>query len=96
MPKHELVKMDTGGLDYYIRKKLDTQYLRDMIQMGDRVEQVEKLKDEKARTTNFSKREKVAYVDTNDNDQEFDLDLDVVEESEVNLAELKHVPPLRM
>lgn len=27
---HELVEMTVGGLDYSIRKKLDTQYLRDM------------------------------------------------------------------
>jgi len=30
VPKHELVKMATGGLDYSIQKKLDTQHLRDM------------------------------------------------------------------
>jgi hypothetical protein len=33
----ELIKMDVGGLDYSIRKKLDTQYLRDMAQLADRV-----------------------------------------------------------
>lgn len=30
VPEHELVKLATGGLDYSIRKKLDTCYLRDM------------------------------------------------------------------
>ena len=30
VPEHELVEMAAGGLDYSIRKKLDTQYLRDM------------------------------------------------------------------
>jgi hypothetical protein len=30
VPEHELVKMVAGGLDYSIRKKLYTQYLRDM------------------------------------------------------------------
>ena len=65
---HELVEMAIGGLDYSIRKKLDTQYLRDMTQLVDRVQQVERLKAEKARTNKFSKKEKVAYVDTNDND----------------------------
>lgn len=30
VPEHELVEMVIGGLDYTIRKKLDTQYLRDM------------------------------------------------------------------
>jgi hypothetical protein len=29
--------MAAGGLDYSIRKKLDTQYLRDMAQLADRV-----------------------------------------------------------
>jgi hypothetical protein len=60
--------MATGGLDYSIQKKLDTQYLRDMAQLADRVRQVERLKAEKATTSKFSKKEKVAYVDTNDND----------------------------
>ncbi|XP_058784282.1 uncharacterized protein LOC131659057 [Vicia villosa] len=34
--EHELVEMATGGLDYSIRKKLDTQYLRNMAQLADR------------------------------------------------------------
>ncbi|XP_050919575.1 uncharacterized protein LOC127137133 [Lathyrus oleraceus] len=37
VPEHELVEMADGGLDYSIRKKLDTQYLRDMAQLADRV-----------------------------------------------------------
>ena len=41
--EHELVEMAAGGLDYSIRKKLDTQYLRDMTQLADRVRQVERL-----------------------------------------------------
>ncbi|GAU44958.1 hypothetical protein TSUD_28930 [Trifolium subterraneum] len=45
------VEMAAGGLDYSIRKKLDTQYLRDMSQLADRVRQVERLKIEKARTS---------------------------------------------
>jgi len=28
VPEHELVEMAASGLDYSIRKKLDTQYLR--------------------------------------------------------------------
>jgi hypothetical protein len=48
VPVHELVKMAAGGLDYSVRKKLDTQYLRDMTQLADRVRQVERLKAEKA------------------------------------------------
>jgi hypothetical protein len=39
--EHELVEMAAGALDYYIRKKLDTQYLRDMAQLAYRVRQVE-------------------------------------------------------
>lgn len=38
VPEHELVEMAVGGLDYSIRKKLDTQYLRDMAQLADRVQ----------------------------------------------------------
>ncbi|KAK2456809.1 hypothetical protein QL285_004146 [Trifolium repens] len=49
VPEHELVEMAAGGLDYSIRKKLDTQHLRDMAQLADRVRQVERLKAEKAR-----------------------------------------------
>jgi len=37
VPEHELVKMTASDLDYSIRKKLDTQYLRDMTQLVDRV-----------------------------------------------------------
>jgi len=37
VPEHELVEMAAGGLDYSIRKKLDTQHLRDMAQLADRV-----------------------------------------------------------
>jgi len=42
VPAHDLVEMAASSLDYYIRKKLDTQYLRDMAQLADRVQQVEK------------------------------------------------------
>jgi len=39
-PEHELVEMAAGGLDYSVRKKLDTQYLRDMAQLANTVYQV--------------------------------------------------------
>ena len=91
--EHELVEMALDGLDYSIRKKLDTQYLRDMAYLADWVWQVERLKAEKARTSKFSKKEKVAYVDTDDIDSGFDLNFDDAGNSEVNLAELKHGPP---
>jgi len=42
--ERELVEMATGGLDYSIRKKLDTQHLRDMSQLADRVRHVERLR----------------------------------------------------
>jgi len=93
VPEHELVEMAAGDLDYSIQKNLDTQYLRDMAQLADKVCQVERLKAEKARTSRFSKKEKVAYVDVNDSDQDFDIVSSVVEESEINLAELKPDPP---
>jgi len=40
VPEHELVKMAVVGLDYSIRKKLDTQHLRDMAQLTDRGRQI--------------------------------------------------------
>lgn len=52
----ELVEMATGGLNYSIKKKLDTQYLRDMAQLADRVRQVECLKDEKVREAKNNRR----------------------------------------
>jgi len=93
VPKHELVEMAAGGLDYYVQKKLDTKYLRDMAQLADRVRQVERLKAEKARTNRFPKREKVAYIDGGDSDPKFDWGSDTVEDNEINLAELKYGPP---
>jgi len=87
--EHELVEMAAGGLDYSVRKKLHTQYLRDMAQLADRVRQVERLKARKARTSRFPKKEKLAYVDTGDNDPDFDWGSDTVEDNEINLAELK-------
>jgi len=51
--EHELVEMAAGGLDYSIRKKLDTKHLRDMAQLADRVQQVERLKADKARTYKY-------------------------------------------
>ena len=37
VPEHKLVEIADRGLDYSIRKKLDTQYLIDMTQLDDRV-----------------------------------------------------------
>ncbi|PNX57035.1 hypothetical protein L195_g050193, partial [Trifolium pratense] len=80
--EHELVEMTAGGLDYYIRKKLDTRHLRDMAQLADRVQQVERLKIEKARTSKFQKKEKVAYVETYEDDNEYEINHEDITESE--------------
>lgn len=64
VPKHELAEMVAGGLDYSIRKKLDTQFLRDMAQLADRVHQVKCLKDEKSIINKYHKKGKVTYVET--------------------------------
>ncbi|WJX39866.1 hypothetical protein P8452_27373 [Trifolium repens] len=93
VPEHELVEMAAGGLDYSIRKKLDTQHLRDMAQLADRVRQVERLKAEKARNSKYHKKEKVAYVETQDSDQEYEISYEDVEQGEIDLAELKPGPP---
>ncbi|CAJ2668523.1 unnamed protein product [Trifolium pratense] len=94
VPEHELVEMAAGGLDYSIRKKLDTQHLRDMAQLADRVRQVERLKAEKARSSKFQKREKIAYVETlDDDDEEYVINYGDIEDNEINVAELKPGPP---
>jgi hypothetical protein len=92
VPEHKLVEMAAGGLDYWIRTKLDTQYLRDMTQLADRVRQVERLKAEKARNYKYHKKEKVAYVEINDSNQEYDVSYEDVEQGEIDLAELKLGP----
>ena len=89
VPEHELVEMAAGGLDYSIRKKLDTQYLRDMAQLADRVWQVERLKSEKARASKNNRKERVEYVEAGEDKQEIYNDHISFEESEVDLAELK-------
>jgi len=63
-----------------------------MAQLEDRVRQVKSLKAEKARTIKHIKKEKIAYIDTYDSDPEFDWGSDVVEDNEINLAELKDGP----
>ncbi|XP_050877287.1 uncharacterized protein LOC127081039 [Lathyrus oleraceus] len=90
IPEHELVEMATGGLDYSIRKKLNTQYLRDMAQLDDRVQQLERLKEEKARE---NKGERVAYVDFRNDDESAFHGLSDFVNNEINLAELTQGPP---
>lgn len=93
MPEHKLVEMVAGGLDYSIRNKLDTQYLRDMTQLADRVRQVEHLKAEKARANKNNKKNRIAYVELVDDEPETYGDLVDFDESEIDLAELKQGPP---
>ncbi|XP_050908540.1 uncharacterized protein LOC127122206 [Lathyrus oleraceus] len=89
VPEHELVEMAVGGLDYSIKKKLDTQYLRGMAQLVDRVGQLERLKEQKARA---NKNKRVAYVEfSNDDEGSYNGPLDF-EENEIDLAELKQRP----
>jgi len=60
-----------------------------MTQLADRVRHVER---PKAGTHKF-KREKVAYVDTNESDQEFNIAYEDVKDGEINFAELKPGTP---
>lgn len=82
--------MAACGLDYSIRKILDTKYLRDMAPLEDRVRQVIRLKDEKIRSIKYNKKEKVAHVETNA--YLSDLVDKYVEEGEVHAEELNPGP----
>ncbi|XP_050889464.1 uncharacterized protein LOC127094713 [Lathyrus oleraceus] len=93
VPEHELVEKAVSGLDYSIRKKLDTQYLRDMARLADRVRQVERLKAEKARANKNNRRERVTYVEMDEDNPETYSGLLDFDESKVGLAELKQGPP---
>lgn len=93
MPEHELVEMAAYGLDYSIRNKLDTQYLRDMAQLSNRDRQVERLKAEKARASKNNRRERVAYVKIDEDSQEIYSDPIGFDECEIDLAELKQGTP---
>lgn len=63
-----------------------------MVHLADRVQQVERLKAEKARTTNLRKKE-IAYVEVVNIENLFDSEYEYVEENEVNMDKLKPVPP---
>ncbi|XP_050897703.1 uncharacterized protein LOC127104564 [Lathyrus oleraceus] len=88
--EHELVEMAAGGLDYLIRKNLDTQYLRDMTQLADRVRQLERLKEENARA---NKGKRVAYVDFRNDDEGSCHGLLDFDDNDIDLAELTQGPP---
>lgn len=87
--EHELVEMGAGGLDYSIGKKLDTQHLRDMAQLVDRVQHVEHLNAEKPRASKNNRKERVAYVKMDEDN----IDVSSFDEGEVDMAELKQGPP---
>ena len=93
VPEHELVEMAVGGLDYSIRKKLDTQYLRDMAQLADRGRQVERLKAEKARVSKNHKKERIAYIEAEEENIDDSQDPYDFDQFEIDLAELKEAPP---
>ncbi|XP_050878475.1 uncharacterized protein LOC127082280 [Lathyrus oleraceus] len=90
IPEHELVEMAAGGLNYSIRKKLDTQYLREMAQLADRVRQLERLKEERARE---NKGKRLAYVDFRNDHEGSCHGLSDVDDNEIDLAELMQGPP---
>ncbi|XP_050908334.1 uncharacterized protein LOC127121956 [Lathyrus oleraceus] len=90
IPEHELVEMAVGGLDYSIRKKLDTQYIKDMAQLADRVRQLERLKEEKARA---NKGKRVAYVDFKNDYEGSCHGLSDFDDNEIDLVELTQGPP---
>lgn len=91
VPEQELVKMAAGDLDYSIRNKLNTQYLRDMAQLGVIVWQVEQSKVEKARSNWHSRKENAAWIEADENDQEIDIVFECVEENEVNFTTTNNV-----
>ncbi|XP_050915880.1 uncharacterized protein LOC127130974 [Lathyrus oleraceus] len=86
--EHELVQMEARCLDYFIRKKLDTQYLRNMAQLADRVRRIERLKAEKSKASRYHKK-KVSYIAVEGSSSD---DEDIVYTSEVNVAKLKPGP----
>jgi len=92
VPEHELFEMASGGHNFSIQKKLDTQHLRDMTQLADKVRQVKRLKAEKARTQKHFRKEKVAFVASEESNQEFNIAFSDVEIKEVDIAELKPRP----
>jgi hypothetical protein len=64
-----------------------------MAQLADRVRHIEILKAEKARTQKHFRKGKVAYIASDESNQEFDIAFGDVEIEEVDIAELKSGPP---
>ncbi|XP_050890325.1 uncharacterized protein LOC127095718 [Lathyrus oleraceus] len=74
----------------FTQEKLDTQYLRDIAQLANRVRQLERLKEEKVRA---NKSKKVAYVEFNNDDEGSNNKPLDFNKNEIDLAELKQGPP---
>ena len=64
-----------------------------MAQLADRVRQVERLKAEKIRENKNYKKERVAYIEADEEEQEILNDPFGFGELEIDLAELKQAPP---
>jgi hypothetical protein len=66
-----------------------------MSQLADRVRQFERLKAEKARNSKFQKKKDIVFLDSYDNeiDYEFEDEYIDVDDSDINVAELKSGPP---
>ena len=93
VPEHELVQMAAGGLDYFIRKKIDPTFIKSMSQLANRVRHLERLRLEKVRHTKAkAKKEKVAYVDYDDKDPIYEADYISPTEVDVDVDELKSGP----
>jgi len=52
--------------------------MRDMAQLANRVRHVERLRAEKAKTLKYHQKEKVANVESNESDQEFDIAIIII------------------
>lgn len=57
--------------------------------MADRVRQVKRLRSKKARSNKYNKKEKVAYVKGDKDDNESNIVYEHAKEGEVNVVELK-------
>ncbi|MCH81201.1 hypothetical protein A2U01_0001985 [Trifolium medium] len=64
-----------------------------MSQLADRVRQLERLRAEKVRNTNFKKKKEVNFIEPYDSDFDNESEYSDYDESEINVAELKPGPP---
>ncbi|XP_050919231.1 uncharacterized protein LOC127136750 [Lathyrus oleraceus] len=88
VPEHELVQMAAGGLDYSIRKKIDSTFVKSMSQLANRVRHLERLRLEKVRHSK-AKKEKIAFVDYDATYPINEVDYASSTELEIDVAELK-------